>query len=110
MGLYKDWSIKRIGENGDTWLCDCHGCSDNNGGNVITGRVEAIRGHALNHEIIEIHDELERLRDLDLGSLLEELKTYSKDILQRLQNHVEHRSTLERYMLEALDNLEKRVL
>ena len=78
MGLNKDWSIKRIGENGDTWAFDCPGCSDNNGGNVISGSIGAIRGHALNHEIIEIQDELERLNDLNLKSLLEELKMCSK--------------------------------
>jgi hypothetical protein len=58
------------------------GCSDNNGGNVITGRIWATRGHSLNHEIVEIQDELERLSDLDIGSLLEELKMCSKDSLQ----------------------------
>jgi MoxR-like ATPase len=109
MGLSKDWSIKRIGENGDTWLCDCPGCSDNNGGNVVTGSVGAIKGHALNHEIIEIKEELERLGDLDLGSLLEELKKCSKDTLQIFQIHVRHGSTLERFILETLDDIDKRV-
>jgi replicative DNA helicase Mcm len=107
MGLDKDWSIKRVGENGDTWLCDCPGCADNNGGNVITGSVGAIKAHALNHEIIEIRDELERLNDLNSDSLLEELKKYSRDTLQMLQNRVKHGSALERFILEALDNLEK---
>ena len=107
MGLSKDWSIKRIGENGDTWLCDCPGCSDNNGGNVVTGSIDAIKGHALNHETIEIQEELERLNDLDLGSFLEELKKCSRDTLQLLQYRVEHGSALERFILEALDNLEE---
>lgn len=53
----------------------------NNGGNVVTGSSGAIRGHALNHEFIEIQDELGRLSDLNLGSLLEELKMCSKDTL-----------------------------
>ena len=107
MGCNKDWSIKRIGENGDTWLCDCPGCSDNNGGNVITGSVGAIKGHALDHENIEIQEELERLNDLNLGSLLEELKKCSRDTLQMFQNRVEHGSTLERFILEALDEIEE---
>ena len=81
---------------------------DNNGGNVITGSIGAIRGHALNHEIIEFQDELERLSDLNLGSLLEEFKMCSKDTLQLFQNHVEHGSTLERYVLEALDDIKIR--
>jgi hypothetical protein len=97
-----------ISGNGDTWLCDYPGCSDNNGGNVITGSIGAIRGHALNHEIIEIQDELERLSDPNLGSLLEELKMCSKDTLQLFQNHVEHGSTLERCILEALDYIKIR--
>jgi hypothetical protein len=107
MGLNKDWSIKRIGENGDTWLCDCPGCSDNNGGNVITGSVGAINGHALDHENIEIQEELERLNDLNLGSLLEELRKCSRGTLQMFQNRVEHGSTLERFVLEALDEIEE---
>lgn len=106
MGLNKDWSIKRIGESGDVWLCDCPGCSDNNGGIVITGSVEAIKGHALNHEIIEIQEELERLNDLNLGSLLEEIEKYSRDTLQMLQTRTRHRSTLERFILEALNDPE----
>jgi hypothetical protein len=97
-----------ISGNGDTWLCDYPGCSDNNGGNVITDSIGAIRGHALNHEIIEIQDELERLSDLNLGSLLEELKMCSKDTLQLFQNYVEHGSRLERYILEALDDIKIR--
>lgn len=108
MGLNKDWSIKRIGENGDTWVCDCPGCSDNNGDNVISGSIGAIRGHALNHEIIEIQDELERLNDLNLRSLLEELKMCSKSTLQIFQNHVEHGSALEHYILESLDDIKIR--
>jgi hypothetical protein len=107
MGLNKDWYIKRIGENGDTWLCDCPGCSDNNGGNVITGRVGAIKGHALDHENIEIQEELERLNDLNLGSLLEELKKCSSGTLQMFQNRVEHGSTLERFILEVLGEMEE---
>lgn len=89
--------------------CDCPGCSDNNVGNIITGSIGAIREHALNHEIVEIQDELERLSHLDLGSLLEELIRCSKDTLQIFQNHVEHGSTLERFILEALDRLEERI-
>jgi hypothetical protein len=107
MGLNKGWSIKRIGENGDTWLCGCPGCSDNNGGIVITGSVGAIKGHALDHENIEIQEELERLNDLTLGSLLEELKKCSRDTLQMFQNRVEHGSTLERFILEVLDEIEE---
>lgn len=107
MGLNKDWSIQRIGENGDTWLCDCPGCSDNNGGNFVTGSVGAIKAHALNHETVGIQEELERLNDLNLGSLLEELKKCSKDTLQLFQHRVEHGSTLERFILEALDDLEE---
>ena len=107
MGLSKDWSIKRIGENEDTWLCDCPGCSDNNSGNVITGSIGAIKGHALDHENIEIQEELERLNDLNLGSLLEELKKCPRDTLQMLQNRVEHGSTLERFVLEVLDEIEE---
>jgi hypothetical protein len=107
MGLNKNWSIKRIDENGDMWLCDCPGCSDNNGGNVLTGSIGAIRGHALNHEIVEIQDELERLNDLDLGSLLEELKMCSKDTLQIFQIHVENGSALQHYVLEVLDDIKE---
>ena len=57
---------------------------------------------------IEIQDELERFSDLNLGSLLEELQMCSKDTLQLFQNHVEHGSTLERYVLEALDDIKIR--
>jgi hypothetical protein len=107
MGLTKDWSIKRIGKNGDVWSCDYPGCSDNNGGNVITGSIGAIKAHALNHETVEIQEKLERLNDLNLGSLLEELEKCSRGMLQKLQNRVEHGSTLEQFILEALDVLEE---
>jgi len=108
MSINKDWSIKRICEGSDTWLCDYPGCSENNGGNVITGHIEAIRGHALNHEIIEIKEELERLSNLDLGSVKEELKKCSKDKLLLYQSHAGHGSALERFILEALDDIESR--
>jgi hypothetical protein len=86
MGFNRDGSIRRIDDNRDTWLCDCPGCSDNNGDNVITDSIGAIKGHALNHEIIESEKELGRLGDLNLASLLDELKMCSKDMLQTLQN------------------------
>lgn len=80
MGLNKDWSIKRVGKNGYTWFCDNHGCSDNNGDNVLTGSIEVVKAHALNHETVEIQEELGRVNDHILSSLLEELGKCSKDI------------------------------
>ncbi len=47
---------------------------------------------------------------MNLGLLIEEITSKDKAKLGEYQNSVEHGSALERYILEALDRIEKKSL
>jgi hypothetical protein len=101
LGINKGWSIKRTRVDSSIWECyykDCH----------ITGKVDAVRAHAINHEIAEIKEMLQELNGLDLGLLKKELRKCSKDVLLEYQKHVKPGSALVRFILEELDDIKIR--
>lgn len=101
LGIDKDWSITRIKEGSNTWRCGYKDCR-------IMGKVEAVRPHAINHEIAEIKERLKSLESLSWSKVQEELRKLPRDTVLEFQKYVENGSALETYILHALDDIERR--